>query len=64
MLSLFGTEMAISYNTVDRLYSDPLVIMILNYIFVSTLKKKGIGKCVVTGDGISYSYDEALQINQ
>lgn len=39
MLSLFGIERATPYETVERLYSDPLVIMILNDIFVSTLKK-------------------------
>ena len=54
-LPLFGIERTISYKTVERLYSDPLVIMILNNLFVATLRKKGIGRCVAIGDGTGYS---------
>ena len=54
-LPLFGIEKGISYKTVERLYSDPLVIMILNNLFVETLRKKSIGKCDAIGDGTGYS---------
>ena len=54
-LPLFGIDMPISYKTVERLYSDPLVIMILNNIFIETLRKKEIGKCDAVGDGTGYS---------
>ena len=42
-LPLFGIDLSISYNTVERLYSDPLVIMILNNIFIETLRRKEMG---------------------
>jgi len=54
-LPLFGVDRIISYKTVERLYSDPLVIMILNNIFIETLRKKEIGKCDAAGDGTGYS---------
>ena len=54
-MPLFGIERIISYKTVKRLYSDPLVIMIMNNIFIETLRKKEIGRCDVTGDGTGYS---------
>ena len=43
-LPLFGIDRIISYKTVERLYSDPLVIMILNNIFIETLRKKEMGE--------------------
>ena len=54
-MPLFGITEEISYKTVERLYSDPLVIMILNNIFIETLRKKEIGKCDAAGDGTGYS---------
>ena len=54
-LPLFGTDRIISYKTVERLYSDPPVIMILNNLFIETLRKKEIGKCDAVGDGTGYS---------
>ena len=54
-LPLFGIDRIISYKTVERLYSDPLVIMILNNLFIETLRKKEIGKCDAAGYGTGYS---------
>jgi transposase len=54
-LPLFGITREISYKTVERLYSDPLVIMILNNLFIETLKRKDISRCDVVGDGTGYS---------
>ena len=54
-LPLFGITREISYKTVERLYSDPLVIMILNNLFIETLKRKDISKCDAVGDGTGYS---------
>ena len=54
-LPLFGIDRIISYKTVERLYSDPLVIMILNNIFIETLRKREMGKCDAVGDGTGYS---------
>ncbi len=54
-MPLFGITEEISYKTVERLYSDPLVIMILNNIFIETLRKKEMGKCDAVGDGTGYS---------
>lgn len=54
-LPLFGIERQISYKTVERLYSDPLVIMILNNMFMETLRRKDIMACDAIGDGTGYS---------
>ncbi|MHB1708229.1 MAG: ISNCY-like element ISTvo2 family transposase [Thermoplasmataceae archaeon] len=54
-LPLFGIGRKISYKTVERLYSDPLVIMILNNMFMETLRKKGVSSCDAIGDGTGYS---------
>jgi transposase len=54
-LPLFGITREISYKTVERLYSDPLVIMILNNLFIETLRRSGISKCDAVGDGTGYS---------
>ena len=68
-LPLFGIERTISCKTVERLYSDPLVIMILNNLFIETLRKKEIGRCdaVVTVQAryrLFINSDKALQINE
>jgi transposase len=45
----------ISYKTVERLYSDELVMMALHNLHVLLLKKKGITQSDATGDGTGYS---------
>ena len=54
-LPLFGIDRIISYKTVERLYSNPLVIMILNNLFIETLRRKDIHACDAVGDGTGYS---------
>lgn len=54
-MSLFGRTREISYKTVERLHSDPLVIMILNKLFIDTLRRKEIRKCDAPEDGTCYS---------
>ena len=54
-LPLFGIDMAISYKTVERLYSDPLVVMILNNLFIETLRRRDIHTCDTVDDGTGYS---------
>ncbi len=54
-LPLFGIDRISSYKIVERLYSDPLVVMIMNNLFIETLRKKEIGKCDTVGDGTGYS---------
>ena len=54
-LPLFGIDRMISYKTVERLYSDPLVVMILNNLFLETLRRRGIHTCDAVGDGTGYS---------
>ena len=55
LLPLLGVEKDISYKTVERLYSDPLVIMILNNLFMNSLKRKGVAPVDASGDGTGYS---------
>ena len=58
LLPLLGITEEISYKTVERLYSDPLVIMILNNLFVASVKRKGrkgIDTAETSGDGTGYS---------
>jgi len=55
LLPLLGIEKEISYKTVERLYSDPLVIMILNNLFVSSIKRRGIISVDASGDATGYS---------
>lgn len=54
-LSLFGIDRSISHKTVERLYSNHLVIMILNNLDIAILRKKWIRKCDSVGDGTGYS---------
>ena len=42
LLPLLGIGKEISYKTVERLYSDPLVIMILNNLFLNSLKRQEV----------------------
>ncbi len=55
LMPLMGLSHEISYKTVERLYSDPLVIMILNNMFVLSVRDKGIAHPELTGDGTGYS---------
>lgn len=54
-LPLFVIGRIISYKTVERLYSDPLVIMIPNNLFVQTPRKKNVSKCDTVVDRTGYS---------
>lgn len=55
LLPLLGIEKDVSYKTVERLYSDPLVLMILKNLFVSSVKRKSISSVDTSGDGTGYS---------
>jgi len=57
MLEIFSmiSGIDISYKTVERLYSDELVMMALHNMHVLLLKKKGIKESDATGDGTGYS---------
>ena len=57
MLEIFSmiSGIDISYKTVERLYSDELVMMTLHNLHVLLLKKKGIKESDATGDGTGYS---------
>ncbi len=55
LLPLLGIGKDISYKTVERLYSDPMVLMILNNLFVSSIQRKGISSIDTAGDGTGYS---------
>ena len=55
LLPLLGISKDISYKTVERLYSDPLVLMILNNLFMNSLRRKGVASVDASGDGTGYS---------
>lgn len=57
MLVLFSwlTDIDISYKTVERIYSDKLVIIALHNLHMLILKKKGVEKADCGGDGTGYS---------
>ncbi len=61
-LRLFRIDRIISYKTVGKLYSDPLVIMIQNNLFVEVLRKKGINKydTVERWNRVFYHSDKTL----
>ena len=44
-----------SYKTVERLYSDPSVSMVLHNMFVIMVRRKGIKHVDISGDGTGYS---------
>lgn len=57
LLSLFGAFLGtdVSYKTVERLYSDELVRLVIHNMFVLTIKRK-CGRIVdTTGDGTGYT---------
>jgi len=57
MLILFSwlTDIDVSYKTVERIYSDELVIIALQNLHMLILKKKGLKKVNCCGDGTGYS---------
>ena len=57
LLSLFGAFLGIdvSYKTVERLYSDELVQMVLHNMFVLTIKQKCDRIVDTSGDGTGYT---------
>ena len=54
LFSLFD-DVDISYKTVERAYSDPLVRLIIHNMFVILVKRKAIKQADLTGDGTGYS---------
>lgn len=49
------TGIDVSYKTVERTYSDPLVQMVIHNMFVIMVKRKGITDIDLSGDGTGYS---------
>lgn len=56
MLIIFSwlTDVDVSYKTIERLYSDQEVILVLHNLHVLILKKKGIKDVNCGGDGTGY----------
>ena len=54
LFSLFD-DVDISYKTIERAYSDPMVRLIIHNMFVILVKRKGIKQADLTGDGTGYS---------
>jgi len=57
MLAMFSmlSRIEVSYKTIERLYSDPEVMLAVHNLHVLLLKKKGIKESDATGDGKGYS---------
>jgi len=57
MLEIFSmlSGIDISYKTVERLYSDDLVMMALHNLHILMLRKKGVESSDASGDGTGYS---------
>lgn len=57
MLAIFSvlSDIDVSYKTVERLYSDEEVLMVLHNLHVIILRKKGVTNPDVSGDGTGYS---------
>jgi len=57
MLSVFSllTGIDVSYKTIERLYSDPEVYLVLCNLHQLILKKKGVKESDASGDGTGYS---------
>jgi transposase len=57
MLMVFSwlTNISVSYKTIERLYSDEDVKLVLNNLFFLMLRKKGIERSDSCGDGTGYS---------
>ncbi len=56
LLSLFEgfSKVSITYKTVERLYSDSLVSMVLHNMFVIMIRRKGMTNVDISGDGTGY----------
>lgn len=56
MLIIFSwlNDIDVSYKTIERLYSDQEVILVLHNLHIIMLKKKGIKKADCGGDGSGY----------
>ncbi len=57
MLIVFSwlTNISVSYKTIERLYSDEEVVLVLNNLYFLTLRKKDIKNSDSCGDGTGYS---------
>jgi transposase len=55
LLPLLGIEKDIPYKTVERFYPDPIVMMMLNNLFIASVKRKWIVSAKTSGDGTGYS---------
>lgn len=57
MLALFSllSDVDVSYKTVERLYSDDLVLLVLHNLHVLVLRRKGVKNVKGSGDGTGYS---------
>lgn len=56
LLPLFShlSRLKTTYKTVERLYSDSLVSIVIHNMFVIMVKKKGIVRTDISGDGTGY----------
>ena len=57
MLPMFTTlgDVDLSYKTIQRIYSTPMVKMTIHNMFIILVKSKGIKQADLTGDGTGYS---------
>jgi len=55
VIFLWLTDIDISYKTIERLYSDPEVGVVLHNLHILMLKKKGIKEADCSGDGTGYT---------
>lgn len=57
LLPLFGKlrDISTTYKTVERLYSNPLISMVLHNMFVVMMERKRVKHVDITGDGTGYS---------
>ena len=57
MLPLFNAlnDVDLSYKTIQRSYSNPVVKMIIHNMFIILVQRKGITQADLTGDGTGYS---------
>jgi hypothetical protein len=58
---LAGIE--VSYKTIERLYSDPEVMLAVHNLHVLLLRKKGVNSSYTTGDGTGYSLTVKKNMN-
>ena len=57
LLPLFALfdNVELSYKTIQRAYSDPMIRMIIHNMFIILVKRKNIKQADLTGDGTGYS---------